>query len=73
MLESRPNRRLQPAKPDNRHFRDYPLTGHAADMRKSTRMTQSRRWMFGRILGLGLDGRESYRELRWSRYAALTV
>jgi hypothetical protein len=27
-----------------------------------TRMTQSRRWMFGRIFGLG--GRESYRELR---------
>jgi hypothetical protein len=21
-----------PSKPDNRHFRDYPLTGHAADM-----------------------------------------
>jgi hypothetical protein len=34
-LESRPNRCLQPAKPDNRHFRDYPLTGHAADMPKS--------------------------------------
>jgi len=29
---------------------------------KWPRMTQSRRWMFGRILGL--DGRESYRELR---------
>jgi hypothetical protein len=33
-------------------------------------MTQSRRWMFGRIFGL--DGRESYRELRLSRYADLT-
>jgi hypothetical protein len=33
-LESRPNRRLQPAKLDNRHFRDYPPTGHAADMTK---------------------------------------
>jgi hypothetical protein len=32
---------VQPAKPDNRHFREYPLTGHAADMPKSTRMTQS--------------------------------
>jgi transposase len=28
--------------PDNRHFRDYPLTGHDADMPKSTRMTRSR-------------------------------
>jgi len=27
-------------KPDNRHFRDQPLTGHAADMPKSTQMTQ---------------------------------
>jgi len=27
--------------------------------------------MFGRIFGL--DGREGYRKLRWSRYAALTV
>jgi len=26
-------------KPDNRHFRDYPLTGHDADTPKSTRMT----------------------------------
>ncbi len=40
-LESRPNRSLQPPKLDNRHFRDYPVTGHAADMPKSTRMTQS--------------------------------
>src|SRR5260370_41720749 len=40
-LESRPNRCLQPTKPDNRHFRDYPLTRHAADMPKSTLMTQS--------------------------------
>ena len=24
----------------NRHFRDYPLTGHDADMPKSTQMTQ---------------------------------
>jgi hypothetical protein len=40
-LRAYPNRCLQPAKkPDNRHFRDYPLTGHAADMPKSTRMTQ---------------------------------
>jgi hypothetical protein len=29
------------AKPDNRHFRDYLLTGRAADMPKSTKMTQS--------------------------------
>jgi hypothetical protein len=29
------------AKPDNRHFRDYPLTGRAANMPKSTKMTQS--------------------------------
>jgi hypothetical protein len=28
----------------------------------AARMTRSRRWMFGRIFGL--DGRESYRELR---------
>jgi hypothetical protein len=28
----------------------------------TTRMTQSRRWMFGRVFGLG--GRESCRELR---------
>src|ERR1700676_2875430 len=41
-LKSRPNRCLQPAKPDNRHFRDYPLTGHAAGMSKSTRMTPNR-------------------------------
>src|SRR5260221_7619207 len=40
-LESRPNRCLQPTKSDNRHFRDYPSTGHAADMPKSTLMTQS--------------------------------
>jgi hypothetical protein len=38
-----PNRCLQPAKPDNRHFRDCPLTGHAADMPKSTRMTLTKR------------------------------
>jgi hypothetical protein len=25
--------------PDNRHFRDYPVTGNAAGMPKSTRMT----------------------------------
>jgi hypothetical protein len=37
-LESRPNRCLQPAKSNNRNFRDYPVTGHAADMPKSTRM-----------------------------------
>jgi hypothetical protein len=27
----------QPAKPDNRLFRDYPLTGHGANMPKSSR------------------------------------
>src|SRR5205807_6232482 len=26
---------------DHRHFRDYPLTGHDADMPKSTHMTQA--------------------------------
>jgi hypothetical protein len=36
-----------------------------------SKMTRSRCWMFGRIFGL--DGRESYRELRLERYAALTV
>src|ERR1700730_2021906 len=41
-LESRPNRCLQPAKPPNRHFRDYLLTGHAADMPKSTVLTHLR-------------------------------
>src|SRR6266851_2842838 len=46
----------------NRHFRNYPLTGHIADIARTTRMTLSGRWMFGRIFGL--DGRESYRELR---------
>jgi hypothetical protein len=40
----------------------WPDSGHAAGMSKMTRMTQSRRWMFGRIFGL--DGCESYRELR---------
>jgi hypothetical protein len=46
----RPNRCLQPAKLDNRDFRDYPVTGHAADMPKSTRMTRS---------GHGLAGQRS--------------
>jgi hypothetical protein len=27
--------------PGNRHFRNYPRTGHDADMPKSTRVTQS--------------------------------
>src|SRR6266849_10739330 len=28
------------AKPNDRHFRDYPLTGHVPDITKPTRMTQ---------------------------------
>ncbi len=32
-------RRMGFPKAMNRHFRDYPVTGHAADMPKSTRMT----------------------------------
>jgi hypothetical protein len=32
---------LRPAKPEIRHFRDYPPTRHDADMPKSTRMTQN--------------------------------
>src|SRR3984893_17552057 len=32
---------LQPAKPDNRHFRDYPPTGRDANMPKSTQMTRT--------------------------------
>src|ERR1700694_1887631 len=31
-------------KPDNRHFRDYPVTGHAVDTPKLTRTTQSARF-----------------------------
>jgi hypothetical protein len=38
-LESRPTRCLQPAKPETRYFRDYPVSGHIPDMPKSTRMT----------------------------------
>src|ERR1700730_1187365 len=41
-LNQRPNRCLQPTKPDNRRFRDYPVTGHATDVPKSTRMVESR-------------------------------
>jgi len=37
-LESRPKAKPT-AKPDNRHFRDDPLSGPAADMPKSTKMT----------------------------------
>src|SRR5260370_38088202 len=37
-LESRPNPCVEPVNPDTRHFRDYPLTGHAADIPRSTRM-----------------------------------
>ena len=46
-------------------------TGSDRTTAKTTLLTLSRRWMFGRIFGL--DGREGYRKLRWSRYAALTV
>jgi hypothetical protein len=31
--------RSSAAPPDNRHFRDLPVTGHATDVPKSTRMT----------------------------------
>jgi hypothetical protein len=31
--------RCRPTKPDSQHFRDYPITRHAADTPKSTRMT----------------------------------
>jgi hypothetical protein len=45
-LGTRKNKRtgeaLRPAKADNPQFRDYPITEHAADMPKSTRMTQLR-------------------------------
>jgi hypothetical protein len=42
-LESRPNRYLQPVRRGNRHFRDYSLTGHDADMPKSTQMDPERK------------------------------
>ena len=42
-LQSGSDRYLQPSKPDNLHFRDYPVTGHAADMPRLTRMTQTGR------------------------------
>jgi hypothetical protein len=40
-FDSRSDRCLQQAKPDNRRFRDYPLTGHARGMPKPTRLTRS--------------------------------
>lgn len=40
-FESRSNRRLQPAEPDNRVFRDCLLTGHVAAVQNSTQMTHS--------------------------------
>ena len=44
------------------------LTDGPRDRQEST---QSRRWMFGRIFGL--DGRESYRELRLELLCCLAV
>ncbi len=44
------------------HGEYWGQSGPAADVTQSTQMTLSGRWMFGRIFGL--DGRESYRELR---------
>jgi hypothetical protein len=41
MRLNRPNRYLQSAKPDKRHFRGYPVTGHAADMPNSARKTRT--------------------------------
>ena len=41
------------------------------DRRYSWHKTHSGRWMFGRIFGL--DGRESYRELRLEPLCCLTV
>jgi hypothetical protein len=38
-LESSSKPMPSAAKPDDRHFRDCPLTGHAGEMPKSTRMT----------------------------------
>ena len=46
-------------------------TGSGRLTGKTTRLTHSGSWMFGRIFGL--DGRESYRKLRLFRYVALTV
>jgi hypothetical protein len=46
-------------------------TGSEPRAVKVTRLTQSRRWMFGRIYGF--DGQESYRELRLELLYCLTV
>src|SRR6266568_7754648 len=45
-----------------RHVRSLGRSGQGDSALEMTRLTLSGRWMFGRIFGL--DGRESYRELR---------
>jgi hypothetical protein len=47
------------------------MAGLAAGLVPVENDSRAERWMFGRIFGL--DGRESYRELRLERYAAVTV
>ena len=50
------------AKPDNRHFRDYSLIGHAANMPKSTRMTHCR------LIGCRLRTMQSRRSIGRSSF-----
>jgi hypothetical protein len=63
--------KLVAPKPDNRRFRDYPLTGHAWCVPKPPRLTHSGRWIFGRIFRFGRH--ESYRGLRLQLLFSLTV
>jgi hypothetical protein len=64
-FESRSDRCLQPAKPDYRRFRDYPLTGHAGGMPKPTRLDP--KWTVCLIRGSALACRSLFALARRAR------